>query len=88
MQEEEQAAGTRRFRVGDYVRFRPETRERLGRDIAPDEVGTVVRVQPDPPPTGPTYQIEVEFPRARARPCWSSEYELVQAAPENAAETP
>jgi transcriptional regulator with XRE-family HTH domain len=90
IEENGQAAGVRlrRFHVGDLVRFRAETRVRLSYDIAADEVGTVVGVEPHPPRTGPTYQIEVQFPRARVPHCFRFEYELVHAAPDNVARTP
>jgi len=71
----------RRFRVGDVVRFRPQTRVRLSFDIAADEVGTVVGVEPHPPQTGPTYRMDVQFPRARVPGVFRFEYELVKAAP-------
>ena len=71
----------RRFRVGDIVRFRPQTRVRFSFDIAADEVGTVVDVEPHPPQTGPTYRMDVRFARARVPGVFRFEYELVQAAP-------
>ena len=71
----------RRFRVGDVVRFRPQTRVRLGFDIAADEVGIVVGVEPHPPQTGPTYRMDVQFPRALVPGTFRFEYELVKAAP-------
>jgi hypothetical protein len=71
----------RRFRIGDIVRFRPQTRVRFSFDIAPDEVGTVLSVEPHPPQTGPTYRIDVQFPRARVPGTFRFEYELVKAAP-------
>jgi len=42
----------RRFRVGDVVRFRPQTRVRFSFGIGPDEVGAVVAVESHPPQTG------------------------------------
>jgi len=71
----------RRFRIGDVVRFRPQTTVRFGFDIAADEVGIVVGVEPHPPQTGPTYRMEVQFPRARVPGTFRFEYELVKAAP-------
>jgi hypothetical protein len=71
----------RRFRIGDVVRFRPKTTVRFGFDIAADEVGTVVGVEPHPPQTGPTYRMEVQFPRAHVPGTFRFEYELVKAAP-------
>jgi transcriptional regulator with XRE-family HTH domain len=73
----------RRFREGDLVRFRAQTRMRSDYGIEADEVGTVVGVEPHPPQTGPTYKIAVQFPkRERALPyVFWPEYELVQAAP-------
>jgi transcriptional regulator with XRE-family HTH domain len=72
----------RRFRVGDIVRFRDQTRVRLSFDIAADEVGTVIGVEPHPPPTGPTYRIQVQFSRALVPYTFKFEYELVKAAPD------
>ena len=83
-----EASGTRsgvklrRFREGDLVRFRAETRMRFDDGIAADEVGTVVEVEPHPPQTGPTYKIAVQFPARRVLPfIFEFEYELVKAAP-------
>ena len=70
---------TMRFRIGDRVQFRPKTHVRLNFDIAANEVGTVVGVEPHPPQTGPTYRIEVQFPRILVPYCFSFEYELVKA---------
>jgi transcriptional regulator with XRE-family HTH domain len=82
--EENGEAGVRlrRFQVGDLVRFRPQTNTRLNFNIAADEVGTVVAVEPHPPRTGPTYMIMVKFPtRDQALPyIFRFEYELVKAA--------
>jgi transcriptional regulator with XRE-family HTH domain len=74
-------ARLRRFRTGDIVRFRPQTRVRFSFDIAADDVGTVVDVEPHPPQTGPTYRMDVQFPRARVPGVFRFEYELVKAAP-------
>ena len=71
----------RRFRVGDVVRFRPQTRVRFSFDIAADEVGTVVGVEPHPPQTGPTYRMDVQFARVRVSGVFRFEYELVKPAP-------
>jgi transcriptional regulator with XRE-family HTH domain len=71
----------RRFRVGDVVRFRPQTRVRFSFDIAADDVGTVVDVEPHPPQTGPTYRMDVQFARVRVPGVFRFEYELVKAAP-------
>jgi transcriptional regulator with XRE-family HTH domain len=71
----------RRFRVGDIVRFRPQTSVRFSFDIAAEEVGTVVGVEPHPPQTGPTYRMDVQFARARVPGVFRFEYELVKAAP-------
>jgi transcriptional regulator with XRE-family HTH domain len=81
--ENEEGSGVRlrRFRIGDVVRFRPQTRVRFGFDIAADEVGTVVEVESHPPQTGPTYRMDVQFPRARVAGTLRFEYELVKAAP-------
>jgi hypothetical protein len=64
IEENGEAAGVRlrRFQVGDRVRFRPQTNVRFSYNIAADEVGTVVEVEPHPPQTGPTYRIMVKFP--------------------------
>ena len=45
----------RRFQVGDVVRFRAQSRVPSDYDIAKDELGTVVWVEPHHPETGPTY---------------------------------
>ncbi|WP_253203601.1 helix-turn-helix domain-containing protein [Methylosinus sp. KRF6] len=86
IKENGEAAGVRlrRFQVGDRVRFRPQTRVRFSYDIEADEIGTVVGVEPHPLQTGPTYRMEVEFPRAKVPYVFRFEYELVQAAPDTA----
>jgi transcriptional regulator with XRE-family HTH domain len=71
----------RRFRVGDIVRFRPETRVRFSFEIGADEVGTVVHVEPHPPMTGPTYRMDVQFAHVHVPGVFRFEYELVKAAP-------
>jgi transcriptional regulator with XRE-family HTH domain len=71
----------RRFRVGDTVRLRAQSRLPLSFDIAPGEVGAVVRVEGHPPQTGPTYRIDVRFSRALVPGAFRFEYELVKAAP-------
>jgi transcriptional regulator with XRE-family HTH domain len=71
----------RRFRVGDIVRFRPQTRVRFSFDITAEELGTVVGVEPHPPQTGPTYRMDVQFLRAHVPGVFRFEYELVKAAP-------
>jgi transcriptional regulator with XRE-family HTH domain len=71
----------RRFRVGDQVRFRSNTNVRFSFNIAADEVGVVVEVEPHPPQTGPTYRMDVQFARARVPGVFRFEYELVKAAP-------
>jgi len=85
IEENGQAAGVRlrRFQVGDRVRFRPQTKVRLGYNIPADEVGTVVEVEPHPPRTGPTYMMMVKFPSHKdVLPfVFRFEYELVAAAP-------
>ena len=83
-EENGEAAGVRlrRFRVGDRVKFRPQSRWRSNSNIRGDEVGTIVRVEPHPPATGPTYRVDVEFPgRDIPRGIFSFEFELVEAAP-------
>ena len=81
--ENEEGSGVRlrRFRIGDVVRFRPQTRVRFSFDIAADEVGTVVDVEAHPPRTGPTYRMDVQFARVRVPGVFRFEYELVKAAP-------
>lgn len=84
VEDSETRSGTklRRFREGDLVRFRAETRMWFDDGIAADEVGTVVEVEPHPPQTGPTYKIAVQFPARRVLPfIFEFEYELVKAAP-------
>jgi transcriptional regulator with XRE-family HTH domain len=80
-----EAAGVRlrRFKIGDRVRFRAKTNVRFSFNIAADEVGTVVEVEPHPPRMGPTYMMMVKFP-TRDQPLpyvFRFEYELVEAAP-------
>jgi hypothetical protein len=72
----------RRFQIGDTVRFRADSRLRLSFDIATEEVGTVVGVEPHPPQTGPSYRVQVQFPRVLVPFAFSFEYELVKPAPE------
>ena len=81
--EDEEGSGVRlrRFRIGDVVRFRPQTKVRFSFNIAADEVGTVVDVEPHPPQTGPTYRMDVQFARTRVPGVFRFEYELVKAAP-------
>jgi transcriptional regulator with XRE-family HTH domain len=74
-------AGLRRFRIGDIVRFRPQTTVRFDFNIAADELGTVIGVEPHPPATGPTYKIEVQFDRCTVPYIFRFEYELVRIAP-------
>jgi transcriptional regulator with XRE-family HTH domain len=83
VEENEEGSGVRlrRFRIGDVVRFRQQTRVRFSFDIAADEVGTVVEVEPHPPQTGPTYRMDVRFARVRVPGVFRFEYELVKAAP-------
>jgi transcriptional regulator with XRE-family HTH domain len=83
VEENGEGAGVRlrRFRVGDVVRFRPQTNVRYSFDIAADELGTVVDVEPHPPRTGPTYRMDVQFARARVPGVFRFEYELVKAVP-------
>lgn len=89
-EENGEAAGVRlrRFRVGDLVRFRPQTRVRFSYNIATNEVGKIVGVEPHPPATGPTYRIQVQFERALVPYVFRFEYELVQAAPYTAESLP
>lgn len=76
----------RKFRVGDRVRFRRETRVRPP-SVEPDEVGDVIYVE-DVPQTGPTYKMCVRFPHyenpaLNENPAliFKSEFELVEAVP-------
>jgi transcriptional regulator with XRE-family HTH domain len=78
-----EAAGIRlrRFRVGDRVKFRPETRVRFSFGIEADEIGTIVAVEPHPPQTGPTYRVCTQFGQSEALPfVFKFEYELVHPA--------
>jgi len=77
-----EAAGARlrRFRTGDRVRFRAQTSVRLNFNIAADDVGTVVEVEPHPPETGPTYKMSVQFGNVVVPNVFRFEYELVQAS--------
>lgn len=72
----------RRFKPGDIVKLKAGTRDRFRANfgIGPDELGTVIGVEDQPPPTGPTYKIEVRFPPDRVVPyTFESAYELVKA---------
>jgi transcriptional regulator with XRE-family HTH domain len=82
IEENSQAAGVRmrRFQIGDLVRYRPETRARSNYPIGSYEIGTVVGVDPHPPPTGPTYRIQVQFPRTLVGYAFRFQYELVRTA--------
>ncbi len=84
--EEATGASLRRFRRGDLVRFRPQTRVRFEYNIAADDIGEVVDVEPHPPATGPTYKIRVKFECALVEYVFRYEYELVQAATDPAAQ--
>lgn len=77
-----EAAGARlrRFRVGDLVRFRAQTRVRFGFNIKADAIGTVVDVEPHPPQTGPTYRVWVKFADVLVPGVFRFEYELVRAS--------
>jgi hypothetical protein len=70
-------APKRRYQEGDTVRFRAKSRVPLSFDIAADEVGIVIGVEPHPPQSGPTYRIRVQFPRALVEYTFEFEYELV-----------
>lgn len=70
----------RRFQVGDEVRFKPGYNTWRNFDITEGESGIVSGVEPDPPVTGPTYRIEVQFPRALVPYVFEHEYELVRPA--------
>jgi transcriptional regulator with XRE-family HTH domain len=74
-------ARLRRFRVGDVVRFRTQTKVRFSFEIQAEELGTVVEVEPHPPQTGPTYRMDVQFARVRVPGVFRFEYALVKAAP-------
>ncbi|WP_145750971.1 helix-turn-helix domain-containing protein [Nitrospirillum amazonense] len=80
---ENESAGIRmrRFRVGDKVSFRPNSRVSAG--ISPREVGDVVEVEPHPPATGPTYQIKVKFDQKILPYIFRYEFELKQPAPDD-----
>jgi transcriptional regulator with XRE-family HTH domain len=83
IEENGEAAGIRlrRFQIGDLVRFRPQTRVRFNYNIAADEVGTVIEVEPHPPMMGPTYMMSVKFPSCEhpLPRVFRFEYELVHA---------
>jgi transcriptional regulator with XRE-family HTH domain len=83
VEENGEGAGVRlrRFRVGDTVRLRAQSRLPLSFDISPGEIGAVVEVEPHPPQTGPTYRMSVRFSRAHVPGAFRFEYELVKAAP-------
>lgn len=67
----------RRLQVGDLVRFRPLSTMRRGFKVGEDEIGKVVKVEPFPPQTGPTYHVDVEFPQDLVEGVWAFEFELV-----------
>jgi hypothetical protein len=70
----------RRFRAGDLIRLRPQSR--LHTHVK-SEIGKVVEVEPHPPQTGPTYRVWAAFPGSdRLNGIFSFEFELVKAAPE------
>jgi hypothetical protein len=69
----------RRLREGDRVRFRPQSQVRP--DLA-NKIAKVVRVEPHPPQTGPTYRVWVDFPDEEdgsIAGVFEFEYELVKA---------
>ncbi|GEM_PF-481454 len=71
----------RRFQPGDIVKLKAGAYNRFKEnfDIDPEEQGTVTGVEDHPPPTGPTYRIEVRFPPDRVVPyTFESAYELVK----------
>jgi hypothetical protein len=70
----------RRFRLGDLVRFRSQSNMRHSFDVGLEDIGTVVWVEPHPPQTGPTYRINVQFPRAHVEGVFKFEFELAKAA--------
>lgn len=81
-------ASLRRFQRGDLVRFRPKTRVRFDYNIAAEDIGEVVGVEPNPHAMGPTYKIQVQFERALVPYEFKFEYELVRAATEAAVQVP
>jgi hypothetical protein len=79
--EMEASAEPRRFRVGDTARFKTQAQidgQGLRFKVAANDVGTVVGVEAIAT-MGPTYRIEVEFPRCRVAYIPSSFYELVMS---------
>ncbi|MFZ1992221.1 MAG: helix-turn-helix domain-containing protein [Alphaproteobacteria bacterium] len=71
----------RRFLAGDVVRFRAQSRLPADYNIAKDEHGTIIWVEPHPPETGPTYRVEVQFKTVRLPRIFKFEFELMKAAP-------
>jgi transcriptional regulator with XRE-family HTH domain len=71
----------RRFQAGDVVRFRAQSRLPADYNIAKDEPGTIIWVEPHPPETGPTYRVEVQFKTVRLPRIFKFEFELMKAAP-------
>ena len=57
----------RKLRVGDTVRFRPQSQLRHGYKIDLDEVGEVIDVELRPTITDPTYRVSVSFPPTQDR---------------------
>jgi hypothetical protein len=70
----------RRFQVGDMVRFKAGYNTWRSFDVSDGEIGTVSGVESDPPATGPTYRISVQFLRDLIPGVFEFEYELVQPA--------
>lgn len=69
----------RRFRLGDLVRFRPQTTMRRETTIGADDVGTVIKVEGEPQNYGVGYAMSVQFGDV-VRHCFHYEFELVSPA--------
>lgn len=76
---EDSGVRLRMLRIGDVVRFRLRTHIRFYYSIDIAELGTIIGVESHPPPTAPTYKIEVQFPNVVVPYAYRFEYELVKA---------
>jgi hypothetical protein len=73
--DEQPGVRQRRFRLGDLVRFRPQTTARAGTNIGADDVGTVIKVEAGQA-YGIGYPMSVQFGDV-VRHCFHYEFELV-----------
>lgn len=76
--DEQPGVRQRKFRVGDLVRFRPQTTARAGTNIGADDVGTVIKVEGEQT-YGVGYAMSVQFGDV-PKHCFHYEFELVSPA--------